>query len=396
MALLLSTAFIAVRYAMEPWLRGQAPLIVLLGAPIFSAWLGGFRAGVVSTVVCAIAGELLFVESRWVILPDSVGEWLRLGIFAVYGTVFSWLIATRRRALREITAEHGSLLEARGQLAERERRLREMLEASQRAEEALRESEQRAREAAHRAEAERAILDAILDSVPAGIMMTDPSGKLVRFNPANLQLWGRVPATPDVSGYATWKGWWADKSERHGRPIEAPDWSMARALRGEVVRGDVIEIEPFDRPGDRRSVVVSAAPVRDGGGSIDGAVVVQVDVTELVAAQEALRENAAMFQGLADNIAQLAWMTDATGYITWYNRRWFEYTGTTLEQMKGWGWQWAHHPDHVARVVAKFRRHIASGEPWEDTFPLRSSTGEYRWFLSRAFPLRDHAGRIVS
>ncbi|HYF19065.1 MAG TPA: ATP-binding protein, partial [Ramlibacter sp.] len=125
-------------------------------------------------------------------------------------------------------------------------------------------------------------------------------------------------------------------------------------------------------------------------------VVAQTDITAMAAAQQALQEHAAMFQSLADNIAQMAWMTDATGYITWYNRRWFEYTGTTLEQMKGWGWQWVHHPEHVARVLSKFRRHIASGEPWEDTFPLRSSTGEYRWFLSRAFPLRDHAGRIVS
>jgi len=120
-----------------------------------------------------------------------------------------------------------------------------------------------------------------------------------------------------------------------------------------------------------------------------------LDISDRKRAELAVRENAAMFQSLADNIAQLAWMADASGAIHWYNRRWYEFTGTTPEQMMGWGWQWAHHPEHAARVVAKFRRHLASGEPWEDTFPLRGADGQYRWFLSRAFPLRDHAGRIV-
>jgi PAS domain S-box-containing protein len=89
-------------------------------------------------------------------------------------------------------------------------------------------------------------------------------------------------------------------------------------------------------------------------------------------------------------------MADASGSIHWYNRRWFEYTGATARDMVGWGWQRMHHPEHVSRVTEKFRRHIASGEPWEDTFPLRGRDGTYRWFLSRAFPLRDHTGRVVS
>jgi PAS domain-containing protein len=55
--------------------------------------------------------------------------------------------------------------------------------------------------------------------------------------------------------------------------------------------------------------------------------------------------------GLADLIPQLAWMADEKGWIYWYNRRWYEYTGTTLEQVQGWGWRKVHNPDHVDRVV---------------------------------------------
>ena len=90
-----------------------------------------------------------------------------------------------------------------------------------------------------------------------------------------------------------------------------------------------------------------------------------------------------------DSIPQLAWMADQAGWIFWYNRRWYDYTGTTLEEMQGWGWRKVHHPEHVDRVVERIQRSWETGEPWEDTFPLRGTDGKYRWFLSRALPLRD-------
>jgi PAS domain S-box-containing protein len=112
-------------------------------------------------------------------------------------------------------------------------------------------------------------------------------------------------------------------------------------------------------------------------------------------AEEALRESQKSFSTLANNISQLAWMADEKGYIFWYNDRWFEYTGTTLEEMRGWGWQKVHHPDHVERVVAKIARCFQTGEIWEDTFPLRGRDGNYRLFLSRAVPVRDPKGGVL-
>jgi PAS domain S-box-containing protein len=119
------------------------------------------------------------------------------------------------------------------------------------------------------------------------------------------------------------------------------------------------------------------------------------DVTAEEEAEQALRESEERFRTLADNIAQFAWMADANGWIFWYNRRWYEYTGTTLADVEGWGWTKVHHPDHVDRVVAGIERCWETGEPWEDTFPLRGRDGQYRWFLSRALPIRDEAGTVV-
>ncbi len=101
------------------------------------------------------------------------------------------------------------------------------------------------------------------------------------------------------------------------------------------------------------------------------------------------------FRHLADAIPQLAWMADGSGAIFWYNRRWYDYTGTTLAEMRGRGWSKVHHPDHVLDVVARYNEAFSSGETWEDTFPLRRHDGAFRWFLSRAEPVRDRAGAIV-
>jgi PAS domain S-box-containing protein len=101
------------------------------------------------------------------------------------------------------------------------------------------------------------------------------------------------------------------------------------------------------------------------------------------------------FRALADMIPQLAWIADGSGHIVWYNRRWYDYTGSDFAAMRGWGWRSVHHPDHVERVVERITQCFKAGEPWEDTFPLRRHDGAYRWFLSRAVPLRDESGRIT-
>ncbi|MGJ3263902.1 MAG: PAS domain S-box protein, partial [Salinarimonas sp.] len=119
------------------------------------------------------------------------------------------------------------------------------------------------------------------------------------------------------------------------------------------------------------------------------------EAVERARAEAELRESEARLRELADNVSQFVWTADARGWITWFNKRWFDYTGTTLEEMRGNGWRAVHHPDHVERVVAKLSRAFETGEPWEDTFPLRGDGGEYRWFLSRALPIRDEAGAIV-
>jgi PAS domain S-box-containing protein len=132
-------------------------------------------------------------------------------------------------------------------------------------------------------------------------------------------------------------------------------------------------------------------------GSIAGVVLVFKDATKRYAAERHLRESEERFRALAENIPQLAWIADAgtEGQVHWFNQKWFEFTGTTFEEMKGSGWHRLHHPDHAERVIQRFVHHVKEGLDWEDIFPLRAKDGEYRWFLSRMTAIRDASGKPV-
>lgn len=103
----------------------------------------------------------------------------------------------------------------------------------------------------------------------------------------------------------------------------------------------------------------------------------------------------AQFQLIVDAIPVLAWYATPDGHIPWYNQRWLDYTGKTLAEQTGWGWESVHDPTDLPRVVAKWKAALESGKPWEDEFRLRRHDGQFRWFLSRATPLRDESGRVV-
>ena len=229
------------------------------------------------------------------------------------------------------------------------------------------------------------LLNTVNDNTTELIFMKDVQGRLTYANQATLNVMGLTAEEALGSG----------NEVRFANPDEAPaiDANDRRVLEtGETL---VVE-EPYTcADGERRIFLSTKSPLRDEAGAIVGVIGVSRDITERNRAEEAVRESEEKFRLLADNISQLAWMTDADGWIFWYNQRWFDYTGTTLDEMQGWGWQAVHAPEEVERVTAKFKHHIAAGEVWEDTFPLRSKEGEYRWFLSRAIPIRDAAGKIL-
>jgi PAS domain S-box-containing protein len=88
-------------------------------------------------------------------------------------------------------------------------------------------------------------------------------------------------------------------------------------------------------------------------------------------------------------------MAHADGHIFWYNERWYEYTGTTPDQMKGWGWQSVHDPEVLPSVLERWKSSIETGSRFEMEFPLLGADGTFRWFLTRVRPVHDHEGNVI-
>jgi two-component system sensor histidine kinase/response regulator len=119
------------------------------------------------------------------------------------------------------------------------------------------------------------------------------------------------------------------------------------------------------------------------------------DITERRQTEDSLRESEERFHVMANGIQQLAWMAHADGSIFWYNQRWYDYTGTTLEETKGWTWEKIHDPVFLPYVMERWKEAIATGNVFDMEFPLRRADGQFRMFLTRVMPVRNSEGRVV-
>ena len=122
---------------------------------------------------------------------------------------------------------------------------------------------------------------------------------------------------------------------------------------------------------------------------------IHADITARKRAEDTLRESEERFRTMANTMPQLAWIARFDGHILWYNKRWYDYTGTTLEQMEGWGWESVHDTVELPKVKARWKKSIAASVPFEMSFPLRGADGIFRSFLTRVIPMKDEDGQVL-
>jgi PAS domain S-box-containing protein len=226
-------------------------------------------------------------------------------------------------------------------------------------------------------ERERELLQGIIDNIPVMLCVYDPGLRRFELNREAQRVLG-------------WTNEDASQSDFMAKVYPDPAYRAEVAEYMQRLTPGWLEVEATAKDGS--TVASEWANIQLSDDRIIG---IGIDVRARNEAQRALRESEERFRTMADSIAPLAWMADANGSIFWFSRRFHEYTGTTLEQVQGWGWQSTHHPDHVERVVQRLRVSFETGEPWEDMFPLRRHDGEYRWFLSGARPIRNAGGQVV-
>jgi len=235
-----------------------------------------------------------------------------------------------------------------------------------------------------REEAASILLAAIVNASDDAIISKDLNGIITSWNKGAKKIFGYTAG--EMRGTSIMRLIPADREEEENQ------------ILGKIKLGESVEhFETLRRTKDGRliDISVTASPITDSTGKVTGVSKVARDITERKLAEAAVQESEARFRTMSNSMPQLAWIASADGSIFWYNQRWYEYTGTTLEQMEGCGWQSVHDPEVLPKVIEGWKAAIGTQLPFEMEFPLRGADGQFRVFLTRVQPLNSSAGQVV-
>jgi len=210
------------------------------------------------------------------------------------------------------------------------------------------------------------VLEMTLESLSQGVLSVDAEGRINTWNRRVLELL-EVP-----------------ESVLQTRPtFESLRWYQVRhGLLGEQTA------EPIARPAlyqrrrhDGRVLEVQTHSAADGS-----IVRTYTDVTERVAAAEALRESETRFRTMADGAPALIWQSDAQGNAVWFNQRWLQYTGQTMENELARDWRHRMHADDIDRCRAAFEAAAGGHSAYSVEFRLMCADGGHRWIADHGIP----------
>ena len=186
-------------------------------------------------------------------------------------------------------------------------------------------------------------------------------------------------------------------TEDFKRELKVDEHPIIRLCRSQVPFSKC-KIGLIDSSSKRRHYDCSGEGISDEktGEFLFGIVTLQdvTEYTDIIKTQS--EENDQQFQLICDTMPQMLWTTTPQGLHDWFSRRWYDYTGLSVKQSTGLGWQNPFHPDDMAETHQKWSHCLATGDEYSIEYRCQRYDGAWRWMLGRALPLRDHkTGEIV-
>lgn len=246
-----------------------------------------------------------------------------------------------------------------------------------------------------------------LMSIGDAVIATDVEGRITRMNHAAQTLTGWTLAEAENQPI---DAVFRIIHEKTRLPASIP---VNEVLSSGEVRGLANHTTLISRDGTERPIADSAAPIRDPAGAIRGVVLVFRDVTreyraeQLVLEQKALLEQRVAertrqlaesledFRSMANSMPQIVWICDKGGENIYFNPQWVEYTGMSLEESYGHGWNKPFHPDDQGRAWEAWQHAVRTNSVYSIECRMRRHDGEYLWWLIRGVPALDRDGKVV-
>jgi nitrogen fixation negative regulator NifL len=228
------------------------------------------------------------------------------------------------------------------------------------------------------------LLTAAVEASANGIVITDRWGAILWVNPAFTLMTGYTPA--EVLG----RNPRILKSDRHPPELYQELW--ATVMSGRSWHGQTTNRR---KDGSEYIEEMTITPFCETPGEITHFIAIKQDVTPRYQAEQELSESERQFRQLAESIPQPVWMAAVTGEWVYCNRRWHEQIGAGPEEWLGSSWAKLLHSEDQEACLGYWRECVQNEREYETEFRLRMRTGEYRWHLARAIPVRDALGHTT-
>jgi PAS domain S-box-containing protein len=156
-----------------------------------------------------------------------------------------------------------------------------------------------------------------------------------------------------------------------------------------------IEEEADLADGIHHHFIANKFPLFDESGKPYAVCSISTDITQAKKMETALKESEERYRQLADSMPMIIWTALVDGTGDYFNRKWFEYTGVTIEDGLGQGWTKVIHPDDLEHTLETWKKSVETGADYEISYRFRRYDGEYHWFLGRAVAQKDKNGNTV-